>query len=150
MAIAGGTFSAADGMGIAAAGQAIAGATQSVFGYVLQSDIIDIQKKLAMDRIKHSETMGEIERDDQLGQLEAQENKQHMVQEMQGKSLEVKEDVKQLEVENRIINAQLKESKLTEKQSAINDHSLRVLFFDYRGNYPQREERNMGSPRVRM
>ena len=135
--------------GGAAAVTELCNMAQGIAQYYSQGDMMDTQIRLAKDKIDHTEKMEGISAKQQMTALDFQESKAKMQQEMHAKGLEAKEGLAKAQGTGRELDAQMKESKLTDKQSRINQHALRTLFFNYRGEYPMRSQRNMGTPSVR-
>jgi len=126
-------------MGVSAITQAwtsACGALQAGIGYAVKGDILAIQKQSAMNAIKHEDTMAYKTMEAQLGQLKQQEENIHTVQNMSAKGCEAKEELKKASDDERVVDAELAETKLTQKQGEINDKALRKDFYDYRGRYP--------------
>jgi len=96
---------------------------------------------MAKNQIQHGENTAALDRDAQLEQVKKQEDNLKMTSEMHAESLKAKEELRSAEADSKIIDTEIKESKLTQKTGEINQKKLGELF-DTRGRY------KLGNPRV--
>lgn len=134
----------AGGSQIAQAGQALIGAVAAGWGYFIQGDIIEIQKKSAMSFYKHQDTMAFKTMAAQIKQLEKQEENTCIVQEMGKKQMKAKEEFTKATGNEMVVDRAIAEKKITNKMAAIDKEKLND-FFDARGQYT-----NNGNPKIKF
>jgi hypothetical protein len=119
------------GMGISSAITATGKTVCAIANYVSQQNLLEIKERVAIARYDHQDRMTSINKETQLININAKQEKMHIQREGQKELHQAVEERKKAEDQVKIAEAKEKELKLTEKTGKVNKKALNKIFSTY-------------------